>query len=56
MMKLYKRLLLKKLGESGWDLISQDSDTDWWLEEAWTIKSIHNNWGFELLINRQTNS
>ena len=37
-MKHYKELLLKKLSDSGWVLIEQDNDTDWWLEESWKIK------------------
>ncbi len=49
-MKYYKELLLKKLCDSGWELIEQDDETDWWLEELWTVKSIKKNWGQELKI------
>lgn len=49
-MKHYKELLLKKLAGSGWGLVSQDDDTDWWLEESWKIKSIQQNWGEEIYI------
>jgi len=49
-MKHYKELLLKKLADSGWKLTEQDNDTDWWLEEAWKIKSIQQKWGEEIYI------
>lgn len=49
-MKHYKELLLKKLADSGWELVAQDDDTDWWLEESWQIKSIQQNWGEEIYI------
>jgi hypothetical protein len=49
-MKHYKELLLKKLSNTGWELVEQDDDFDWWLEEAWKIKSIHQSYGLELYI------
>ena len=49
-MKQYKKLLLKKFSEHGWELVAQDSDCDWWLEEYWTIRSTRANWGLELLV------
>lgn len=49
-MKYYKELLLAKLIDTGWELVYQDDDTEWWLEEYWTIKSVHQNWGYEILI------
>ena len=49
-MKYYKELLLKKLSDSGWELLGQDSDTDWWLEESWKVRSIQQNWGEEIYI------
>lgn len=49
-MKHYKEILLNKLTLSGWELIQQDTDTDWWLEESWGIKSVKQNWGEELNI------
>ena len=49
-MKHYKELLLKKLSISGWELIEQDTDTDWWLEETWRVKSTQQNWGEEINI------
>lgn len=49
-MKHYKELLLKKLADSGWELVAQDDDTDWWLEQSWKIKSIQQNWGEEIYI------
>ncbi len=49
-MKYYKKLLLKKLSSSGWDLIEQDDNTDWWLDEAWRVKSTRQHWGEEIYI------
>jgi hypothetical protein len=49
-MKHYKELLLKKLIDSGWELIEQDDDTDWWLEESWKIRSVQQNWGEKIYI------
>ena len=49
-MKHYKEWLLTKLTTSGWELIEQDADTDWWLEEFWRIKSTKQNWDKELNI------
>ncbi len=49
-MRTYKKLLLKKLTESGWELVTRENECEWWLEESWKIKSIRQNWGFELYI------
>lgn len=49
-MKHYKELLLKKLSDTGWELVQQDTDTEWWLEETWKIKSLQDSWGKELNI------
>src|SRR5262245_6101489 len=43
-------MLLKLLGEHGWDLVSRDSDTDWWVEERWRIRAVRENWGEELIV------
>ncbi|MBL4798893.1 MAG: hypothetical protein JKY50_15865 [Oleispira sp.] len=49
-MKYYKKLLLTKLSETGWEFIEEDADTDWWLESSWKIKSIKESYGLELYI------
>ncbi len=49
-MKHYKRLLLSKLVDNGWELEEINSDTDWWVEEFWVIKSTRNKRGYELTI------
>lgn len=49
-MKHYKELLLKKLSVSGWELMEQDDNTDWWLDEAWRVKSTAQHWGEEIYI------
>ena len=49
-MKHYKELLLKKLSNSGWELVEKSDDTDWWLEEHWKVKSNQQNWGLEIYI------
>ena len=47
-MKYYKELLLKKLSDDGWELTTQDDETDWWLEEYWIIKSVKQSYGYTL--------
>ncbi len=49
-MKYYKELLLKKLSDSGWELLEADDETDWWLESVWKIKSIKQNYGKVIFI------
>lgn len=49
-MRPFKQMLLKLLSERGWELISRDSDTDWWVEEHWLIRSVRENWGQELIL------
>ena len=49
-MKHYKELLLKKLSENGWELQEIDDDTPWWLESSWKIKSVHQNYGYQIYI------
>jgi hypothetical protein len=49
-MKHYKKLLLDKLSQCGWELTSQEDGAEWWLEEIWPVKSTSTNWGYELLI------
>ena len=49
-MKLYKKLLLGKLADSGWELLEQCDGMQWWLDESWRIRSVKRHWGFELLI------
>jgi len=50
-MKHYQEQLLSLLHESGWELAVRDDDTEWWSAEQWTIKSLRESWGEELLIN-----
>ena len=38
-------MLLKKLADTGWEIVEKSDNTDWWLEEYWKIRSIHQNWG-----------
>ncbi len=49
-MKHYKSLLLKKLVDSGWELKTQDSDTEWWLEELWEVESIKQQYGYRVYV------
>ncbi len=49
-MKHYKGLLLKTLSASGWELTQQNDDTDWWLDEAWRVRSTQQHWGEEIYI------
>ena len=45
-----KRLLLKLLTDRGWELVSRDANTGWWVEEHWLIRSVRENWGQELVL------
>ena len=49
-MKPYKQLLLDHLQQNGWELISHRKGEDWWIEEQWQIRSVKQNWGYELAI------
>lgn len=49
-MQHYKQLLLEKLENDGWELVEIDDETDWWLDEFWTIKSTRQKWGYELKV------
>jgi hypothetical protein len=49
-MKHYKQLLLQELRDDGWELLERNDDGEWWLEEAWKIRSIKQHWGYEVLI------
>ncbi len=49
-MRLYKIQLKELLLEHGWELEEIDDETDWWLEELWTIASSKNNWGYKLYL------
>jgi hypothetical protein len=49
-MRSYKKILLKHLSQSGWELVKQEDYTDWWAEEQWYIKSIKQKWGYHLII------
>ena len=49
-MKYYKELLLKKLSDTGWELVEENEDTDWWLESWWRIRSNKQFYGYEIFI------
>ncbi|MBV1910609.1 MAG: hypothetical protein KUG78_15005 [Kangiellaceae bacterium] len=49
-MRYYKEQLLNKLMNSGWELDSRDDDTDWWVEEFWSMKSVRQNYGFIITV------
>jgi hypothetical protein len=49
-MRPFKRQLLGLLSESGWELVSRDDDTNWWVEEHWLVRSVRENWGQELVL------
>jgi hypothetical protein len=49
-MRPFKQMLLNLLSDRGWELASQDADTDWWVEEHWLIRSVRENWGQELIL------
>jgi hypothetical protein len=43
-------MLLDLLSDRGWELVSRDGDTDWWVEEHWLIRSARESWGQELTL------
>jgi hypothetical protein len=49
-MRLFKQQLLDLLRDHGWELVSRDGDTDWWVEEHWLVRSVRENWGAELVL------
>ena len=49
-MRYYKELLLKKLSDSGWELIEEDDGAEWWLESWWKIRSISQSYGHVIYI------
>jgi hypothetical protein len=49
-MRPLQQMLLDLLSERGWQLLAQDADTDWWVEEHWRIRSVRENWGQELTV------
>jgi hypothetical protein len=51
-MKYYKQLLLQELRDDGWELLERNDDGEWWLEEAWKIRSVKQHWGYEVFIQR----
>ncbi len=53
-MKYYKEEILRKLSDTGWELVSIDSDhTDWWLDDLWEIQSVQQLYGLKLYIHFQ---
>jgi hypothetical protein len=48
--KHYKELLLAELINSGWELMERNDGVEWWLEESWQIRSVKQQWGFELQV------
>ncbi|MCG7563099.1 hypothetical protein [Pseudoalteromonas sp. McH1-42] len=49
-MKYYKEMLFSKLVQSGWEIIHESDNTEWWLESSWKIRSIKQNYGLECFI------
>jgi hypothetical protein len=42
--------ILARLSLSGWERTGIDDDTDWWVDEHWTIRSVRQNFGLTLVI------
>jgi hypothetical protein len=50
-MSIYKQHLLKALVDEDWEVVKiNDESAFWWCDEYWTIRSMRENWGLELLI------
>jgi hypothetical protein len=46
----YKQQLLRLLIEHGWELEERVDGEEWWLEEAWKIRSTRQRWGYEIYL------
>lgn len=45
-MSSYKELLLEGLHKTGWEQLTVTTEIDeWFIDEQWKIRSIHENWG-----------
>jgi len=42
--------ILARLSDSGWERTCIDNDTDWWVDEHWTIRSIRQEFGLMLIV------
>jgi hypothetical protein len=49
--KSWRNQLLAWLSDSGWERTAIDDDTDWWVDEHWTISSVRQNYGLVLILN-----
>ncbi len=48
--KNYRDQIRNSLSQSGWEIISIDDKTDWWVDEHWTISSTSQEFGYSLVI------
>ncbi len=46
----YKKLVLEALTRSGWELVERSSESPWWLEEWWKIRSTRQAHGYDLFV------
>lgn len=42
--------ILARLADSGWERTGIDDDTDWWVDEHWTIRSVRQEYGLTLVM------
>jgi hypothetical protein len=49
--KNYRDQILARLTDAGWERTCIDSDTDWWVDEHWTIFSVRQEYGLTLTLN-----
>ena len=50
-MRRYKEQLRRALEADGWQLDTIITDgLEWWADEMWTIRSVRENWGTELVL------
>ena len=49
-LKRYQQQLLDLLVGSGWELVAIEKAHDGWTYEHWTIRSVRQKWGYELVV------
>ena len=42
--------ILARLADNGWERTGIDDDTDWWVDEHWTIRSVRQEYGLTLVM------
>ena len=46
----YKRQILERLVDNGWERLEEVDVPDWWAEDCWKMRSIRESWGLEIFL------